>query len=101
MNDKLRAAWKQADETGEPIDIGDIVVCDFCNEDYTERDDPGGLLFESKAVCPKCAPRLEADAVHFGETHFLKARAKPGQSFRAFCLELRGGNNTIHVRPLA
>ena len=99
-NEKLRAALELSDMIGEPVDIGNIVVCDFCDEDFTERDDQGGILFGSYATCPACAPKTEADAIKFGETWRIKARAKPGQSFRDFVLELRGGNNTVHFRKL-
>jgi hypothetical protein len=36
------------------IDIGDTVVCDFCNRDYTESNDKGGLIVGGYAVCPRC-----------------------------------------------
>jgi len=71
------------------IDVGDRVICDDCNEDYSNSEASGGLLFSSKAYCPKCAPRLEADAVKFGETKYIKARCAEGQSFRDFVLSIR------------
>src|SRR3990167_6092822 len=100
MNDKVIETLNESARTGQPVEIGQIVVCDFCDTDFTERDDQGGLLFGGRGVCPECAPRIEADAIKFGETRFIKARAKPGQSFRSFCLELRGGNNTVHFRTI-
>ena len=71
----------------------------MCNEDFTNRNDEGGLLFGSYGCCPTCAKRIEEDAIVYGEQHYIKERANPGESFRAFTLRLRGGNNTVHVRP--
>ena len=69
------------------INIGRHVCCDFCNEDFTHSDASGGLIFESKAVCPTCAPRIERDAAGFGETHCIRARCPEGVSFKDFVLE--------------
>lgn len=63
------------------IDPGDTVLCDICNLDYTARPDSGGLLFQSKAVCPKCAPDFELSAQRCGELHFIRARCPMGKSF--------------------
>lgn len=70
--------------------IGDVVLCDMCNKDYTNSDEVGGFLFGSKAVCPCCAPRMMKDIVKYEEESFIKAKAKEGESFRAFILDLRG-----------
>ena len=78
-------------------DIGDYVECDFCGRDYTGSKDPGGLLFGSKAVCPVCVPRTEANAKRDGETHFIRARCPDGMPFAEWCLQLRGGDNTVTV----
>jgi hypothetical protein len=69
----------------------------MCTGDYTNSDEKGGLLFVSKAVCPKCAPGLEKDANTYGETHFIRARALDGESFREFVLRLRAGRNRMRV----
>src|SRR5208337_1240963 len=98
MNDDLEKLWAEAAATGEPVDIGEIVVCDFCSEDYTDRDDEGGFLFESKATCPACAARIMPDIIKFDEEHLIKDVANPGESFKAFCLRMRAGNNTIVIR---
>ena len=81
----------------EVFDIGETVVCDLCNKDYTNSEAQGGLLFVSKGVCPDCIPRLVADAEKYGETEFIRERARPGETFKAFCLRMRGGNNTIVI----
>ena len=79
------------------IDIGENVVCDSCNEDYTGSDEQGGLLFSSSAFCPKCAPRMRALAKQYNEEQYITDYAQPGESFKDFCLRLRGGNNTITI----
>ncbi len=63
------------------IDIGDTVVCDYCNEDYTESEKTGGMIVGSYAVCPKC------------ERHSMLVDAnyvcRPGESFKHFVLRTR------------
>lgn len=45
------------------VDIGDTVICDFCNDDYTESDKKGGVIVGSYAICPKCEkPHMLKDA---------------------------------------
>ncbi len=63
------------------IDIGNGVVCDLCNADFTNSNESGGVLFGSYAVCPKCAPDLIADAVANGELSRVKAECPEGMSF--------------------
>lgn len=79
------------------IDVGDSVCCDYCGDEYIGKPDQGGLLFQSKAVCPQCAPKLEADAKLYGEESFIRARCPAGMSFHAWVMSLRGGDNTIKV----
>jgi hypothetical protein len=72
------------------IDPGDEVRCDFCNACYTDRDDTGGLMFESKAVCPKCiADGFEREVAELGETRFIVARCPETMSFRIWVLSMR------------
>lgn len=73
------------------IHMGDVVLCDECNKDYTLSDDKGGLLFGSHGVCPKCAPAMEKSAKRYGETHFILSRAKEGETFRDFIYRVRRG----------
>ena len=100
MKRELEEAWALAAKTGEPVDIKDWVVCDDCATDYTESDAEGGMLFQSKAICPACTPKWEAGAKRYGEERFIRARAEPGERFRDFTLRMRGGNNTVRVGPL-
>ena len=73
------------------IDVGDNVVCDICNEDYTTSNEQGGVLFGSYAVCPKCAPRLLNKAEQNGELGYVKARCAENQSFADFVRQIRKG----------
>ena len=38
------------------IDIGETVLCDLCNADYTDSEDEGGILMGTYSICPTCAP---------------------------------------------
>jgi len=78
-------------------EIGDSVVCDFCDADYSKRDDSGGLLFQSKAACPVCAPGILKSAKQYGEERFIRSYCPEGKSFREFVLGLRNGNNAVRT----
>lgn len=79
-------------------DIGDRVNCDWCNADYTDSDEGGGLLFDSKATCPRCAFRIRIGAEEHGETDHIRAECPIGMSFRQFVLDICcGGDNRIRV----
>lgn len=79
----------------EVMDIGRNVQCDWCNKDYTDLPDSGGIIFGSKACCPECSPNLIAAVVRHKEEKYIKARCPVGMSFADWCLELRGGDNTV------
>ena len=79
------------------IDVGDSVVCDLCNVEYRGSDRQGGILVQSKAVCPECAPKYEADLREYDEMHLLRARCPAGMTFHAWVMHLRGGDNSIKV----
>jgi len=63
------------------IDPGDFVICDGCNEDWSESKESGGILFDSRAICPTCAPKWEKDAKEYGEEDHIRARCPEGMSF--------------------
>ena len=70
------------------IDIADTVVCDYCNDDYTESDMQCGLIIDGYAVCPACEkPELIKEATLVCRT---------GESFKQFVLRNRV-NNKIGV----
>jgi hypothetical protein len=70
------------------IDIGDTVVCDYCNEDYTESEETGGIIIDGYGVCPKCEkPSMLVDAEYV---------CRSGETFKHFILRTRK-DNTIGV----
>ena len=66
------------------IDIADTVVCDYCNDDYTESDMQGGLIIDGYAVCPHCE-KLEM----LKEANLV---CRTGESFKQFVLRSRVDN---------
>ena len=72
------------------IDIGDTVLCDFCNDDYTDSDAQGGALVGSYAICPQCASEIN-------DTGEPIITCPEGMRFRDWVLRLRGGRNTIEI----
>lgn len=80
--------------------MGEIVVCDICDRDYTNQPETGGFIFGSYAYCPACADHGLRNIAKYREERFIKARAKPDERFCDFVLRWRGGNNTISVITL-
>jgi hypothetical protein len=60
------------DATVIKVDVGNRVICDSCNEEYTGLPFDGGLLFQRKAICPKCAPKWRELAKKYNEERFIK-----------------------------
>lgn len=83
--------------TIDTIDIGDTVLCDLCNADFTDKSDTGGFVFESKAVCPNCTPDFLRSVRDNHELEYVRAICPEGMPFREFILRYRNGNNTISV----
>lgn len=81
-------------------DIGDHVECDWCGTDFTNSTETGGLLFQSKATCSHCMPRIEESAKMYGEQQFIRARCPEGMTFKAWVLGLRGGNNMLTITEM-
>lgn len=98
MNPKLKRIWDEAEDTGRPIEIGDLVVCDVCDEDFTNRPDVGGLIFGSYAYCPECTKRQRPVIKKYGEEHMIRAVARDGQSFADFVRDYRGPDAAIHFK---
>ena len=80
------------------IDIGNVVLCDYCSEDYTTSNDTGGILFSSYAICPKCAPNALKSIKGFKEEAYIQSEAMEGETFRDFVLRIRNGDNTIRIK---
>ena len=62
-------------------DPGEIVLCDLCNDEYTESEEIGGSAIGSWAICPKCTKKL---------TEEPDLRAGADETFRDFVYRLRG-----------
>lgn len=80
--DEMTVTTMQRDGwTVETIHPGNLVFCDFCGEDWTDRIESGGFLFGSKATCPTCAPAMLKSIRDFGEENYIKATCPPTKSF--------------------
>jgi hypothetical protein len=80
------------------IDIGNTVLCDYCNRDFTESDETGDLLVGAEAVCPRCEPQVRERLKMYGEEGDIAAECPAGMSFWKFVLAIRNGDNTIRIR---
>jgi len=75
------------------IDPGNVVLCDFCNKDYTEDNvSVGGILFSGHAVCPDCLPEFLKGIKKYKEEKFVQATAKENETFRDFVYRIRKGD---------
>jgi hypothetical protein len=94
---KLDEAWKDAfDHPGEKFPIGRAVVCDICDGDWTDRPEPGGFLFTSKAYCPDCAVEGLRTIKKYKEERYIVAMCGQ-ESFADFVRRMRGPDAFIRV----
>lgn len=98
-SDKL---WLLACENpGKEIDIGGLVVCDACSDDYTDLPDVGGFIFSGMAVCPKCAVEWMPRIICNREQSMIQGSAADGQTFGDFVRAYRGPTgNKISIGPI-
>lgn len=82
------------------IDLGDQVICDMCGKDWTDSKECGGFIFETKAVCPDCAPRNLESIKKYHEEKYIKKFCPEGVTFKDFVIGYRGGKGTIKVYSL-
>lgn len=100
VNKDLERAWAEAqDNPGKPVDIGRIVVCDGCDEDFTDSTATGGMIFGSRAICPTCEPKWRKSMTEYGEQHMVRATCQADQAFADFVREYRGPNTKICINP--
>lgn len=79
------------------LDPGPRVFCDSCGAEWTDRKESGGILFQSKAICPECAPKWVKDIDAFGEAHLVRGNCPPGKSFPDWVRQdLRSGAPHAH-----
>ena len=76
-------------QTQQGSSLGQIVLCDMCNKDYTNSDLVGGILYGTAAYCPECAPSILRNAKEFNEEQFINAVAGLGEQFRHFVYRIR------------
>jgi len=69
--------------------LGDTILCDLCNADYTDSDETGGMLFGSYGVCPKCMPTFMEGVNKYEEHHAIKSLCPPDMSHRDFIYAAR------------
>lgn len=94
----LIAAREAGKQPGEVIDIGRLVACDDCGEDYTNSKVPGGFVWHGRATCPVCADRVMQLPTQKIERLMKDGQHCPiGVSFADFVRELRGPNATITI----
>ena len=67
--------------------IGRDVICDFCNADLTDSGESGGILLGTWAVCPGCAPEMEAKSIEAGED--ITGRCPSNYSFADWIRTIR------------
>ena len=76
-------------------DMGNQVICDQCNQDYTNSVKCGGFIFGSHAYCPDCAARSLENIKAYGEEKYIKAYCPDDMSFKDFVITYRGDDNKV------
>ena len=82
------------------IDIGDTVLCDGCNKNWTGSDESSGFIFGSYAYGPCCAERMMETIKKYDEEKYIRAACRDGESFWQFVLRYRKGDNTVKITTL-
>lgn len=76
------------------IPIGNIVICDACNTDFTESKARGGIIVGYWAICPFCDQRRPWDG--YMNKKSVRPNA-PEQTFREFVIAYRGSDASIKI----
>lgn len=80
------------------VDMSNRVMCDGCDTlflpDSTVR---GGLLFESKAICPTCKPKWMKSIRAHNEQHLIRDEAGAQETFYDAVMRWRGGNHAVVI----
>jgi len=80
MDEQYRKRFESLFDMVVELDVGDSVICDLCGKDWTGVETSGGFMFGAKAICPDCAPKIEASAVECGEGHLIDSRCPPNMN---------------------
>ena len=83
------------------INIGTIVVCDFCN---SEDESKGGVMIGSHAVCGKCTERRGYDKPDYEHKDEISKIFDKKKTFKENVLEYRHSlygsrNGVIEIMP--
>ncbi len=73
------------------IDIGEEVLCDYCNTAIEDDSIEGGCFVGSYAVCPACTRDKGLKSSDEEPVDFIQG------SFRRAVLKKRDGDNTIKI----
>jgi hypothetical protein len=98
--DEFRRAQDEAMANGGSVPVGDLVLCDFCDEDLTTDSRSGGFMFSSMAAGPCCAAEKEKSIRGYREERFITARCPEGVSFADWVRAMRGPNAAFKVTRL-
>ncbi len=63
------------------IDPGRIVLCDWCDRDFTDSAESGGFVFSGYATGPCCAARIQRNAERSREAYLIRSRCPDGTAF--------------------
>ena len=66
------------------INPGRHVLCDLCNQNFSDRPELGGMIVGGYAVCPLCAPSFEQELSRQNATYMIRARCPANTSFADF-----------------
>jgi hypothetical protein len=100
----VRAWFSDAIGAGQPavFDLGRLVVCDACDEDFTDDTRSGGFLFGSYAYGPCCEAKQLRSIRGYGEEGHIGGFCPDGVSFADWIRGLRNsvpGGNEIRITP--
>lgn len=100
MTTNNNGLFDESKKTSETIiPLHGSVVCDSCNDDYTNSPVEGGIIFSSYGYCPGCTPRMMREITKYNEKEYIEATCPEGTSFADFIREYRShlaqGDNII------
>lgn len=73
----------------EIVHMGNTVLCDQCNKDWTNDKTTGGYLFGSHGVCPDCADRMMISIKKYNEEWNIKGYCPADKSFADWIRSIR------------